>query len=50
MALEKDFGVVLFTRKANPVGLTLAGQRLLPIAREIVQALVNAQTLLQRGE
>lgn len=48
IALEKDFGVDLFTRKSDPAGLTVAGQRLLPIAREIVQSLINAQTLLRR--
>lgn len=45
-ALETDFGVELFARKTSPVQLTLAGRRLLPIARGVVQSLIDAREML----
>lgn len=44
--LEQEFGVELMSRKPNSVELTMAGRRLLPIARKVVRSLIIAQELL----
>lgn len=44
-ALERSVGAMLFDRAERPVGLTGAGQRLLPLARSIVETAARAAHL-----